>query len=128
MKVYFPLPLETKQVSEKWHEVIGGFDAIVEEDGYEPVVVHVPHGFKTNFASVPRIPFAYLLTGGVGNRPAVIHDFLYSAATHPRAWCDDVFLEGLHAFKKEIAAWKARIMYLAVRVAGWRFYGKTKGR
>ena len=37
---------------------------------------HVPAGFCTDFASVPRLPFAYWLTGGTGHRAAVVHDYL----------------------------------------------------
>lgn len=41
-------------------------------------LVIVPTGFVTDFASVPRIPFVYWLFGGLGDREAVVHDFLYS--------------------------------------------------
>ena len=123
MNVYFPLPLELEQVSEKWWGVLGGFDAIVEEDGQEDQVIHVPSGFVSNMASVPRLPFSSMLIG-IGNRPAVIHDWLYSVADRPRAWCDAVFLAGLQAIP-EITWFQSRSMYLAVRAAGWAFYGKA---
>lgn len=37
----------------------------------------VDAGFITNFASVPRLPFMYLLFGGVGDEAATLHDWLY---------------------------------------------------
>lgn len=38
----------------------------------------VPAEFITNFASVPRLPLVYLLFGGLGEREAILHDWLYS--------------------------------------------------
>lgn len=38
-------------------------------------VVTVPAGFITDFATVPRLPVAYLVFDGYGDRAAVIHDF-----------------------------------------------------
>jgi hypothetical protein len=122
--VSFPLPLETEQINERWHRVLNGFDAVVEEDGKDPIVIHVPHGFVTNFASVPRLPFAYLLVGGRGNRAAVVHDFLYEPPTqHQRSWCDDVFYAGLCAIG-EISGEAARAMYVGVRIGGGSHFGK----
>ena len=37
----------------------------------------VDAGFVTNFASVPRLPFMYMLFGGVGDEAATLHDWLY---------------------------------------------------
>jgi hypothetical protein len=123
MIVSFPLPLETEQLSERWHRVLSGFDAVVEEEGKAPLVIHVPHGFVTNFASVPRLPFAYLLFGGRGNRAAVVHDYLYEPPTaHPREWCDEVFYAGLRAIP-EITEEAARAMYAGVRAGGAAHYG-----
>lgn len=124
MTVFFPLPLETEQINETWHRVVNGFDAVVEEEGQETVVIHVPHGFVTNFASVPRLPFAYLLYGGKGNRAAVVHDYLYAQAERPRNWCDAVFHHGLMALAPEIKQNEADAMYWGVRTAGEKYYGK----
>ncbi|UZR30607.1 DUF1353 domain-containing protein [Methylococcus mesophilus] len=37
--------------------------------------VSIPEEFVTDFASVPRLPLAYLLARGRAIRPAVIHDY-----------------------------------------------------
>ncbi len=134
MKVYYPLPLVTSQVTERWHMVEGGFDTIVTEPRKKDVVIHTPHGFLTNFASVPRMPFAYLLAGGRGNKPAASHDYLYAEATRPRLWCDRVFESGLETVAVwvgadgkevvEIEWYQIQAMYFTVRVAGWNYYGK----
>ncbi len=40
-------------------------------------LIVVDAGFVTNFASVPRLPFMYMLFGGVGDEAATLHDWLY---------------------------------------------------
>ena len=40
-------------------------------------MIIVPTGFETDFASVPRIPFAYWFFGGMNDKEGVIHDWLY---------------------------------------------------
>jgi hypothetical protein len=85
----------------------------------EPVgVVAVPPGFETDLASVPRLPAAWLIAGGVANRPAVIHDYLYvlGCASHPKLLADRLFAEGMAA--EGIALWRRAVMYAAVRVGG----------
>jgi hypothetical protein len=46
---------------------------------YSPQVgnIVVPAGFETDFASVPRVPFAYTLYGNRAHREGVIHDALF---------------------------------------------------
>lgn len=53
----------------------------------------VPRGFRTDFASVPRLPVAYLLAGGKANAAAVVHDWMYSTRIWPRKMAYDVFYE-----------------------------------
>lgn len=77
----------------------------------------VDAGFVTDFASVPRLPFAYLLAGNTAHGPAITHDFLYQ--THlsvDRAQADAVFLEAMEA--DGVARWRRRLMWSAVRMAG----------
>ena len=82
----------------------------------------VPKGFKTNFASVPRLPFAYLLFGGVANQAAVVHDYLYSSGEVTRSQADAVLRE---ASKTSGVNWFQRnAMWLGVRVAGSSHYAK----
>lgn len=40
-------------------------------------IIIAPTGFETDFASVPRIPFAYWFFGGMNDKEGVIHDWLY---------------------------------------------------
>ena len=73
----------------------------------------VPAGFHTDFASVPRLPFAYLLTGGTGHRAAVVHDYLCRTGWD-RKQADDLFLEMLRATKvNNVRSW---VMWAGVRI------------
>lgn len=69
--------------------------------------VSIPEEFVTDFASVPRLPLAYLLAGGRAIRPAVIHDYAYQTHRLPlekggsrpvtREEADNVFKEAMEA-------------------------------
>ena len=88
-------------------------------------LIIVPIGFVTDFASVPRLPFAYLLFGGVADEAAVVHDFLYSTGACSRKLADDVFAEASKACG--VAAWRRGPMWLGVRLFGGRRYASVKG-
>ncbi len=84
-------------------------------------IVSVPTGFVTDFASVPRLPITFALTGGKARQAAVIHDFLYQ--THKvggnlirRRDADLTFLEAMKV--TDIPAWRAELMFLGVRLGG----------
>lgn len=83
-------------------------------------VIEVPAGFVTDFATVPRVPVAYLLFDGYGDRAAVIHDFLYRNGKFTRSICDQVFHEAL--LSDGVSRWRAAMMYAAVRVFGIKLF------
>ena len=60
-------------------------------------------GFRTNLASVPRIPIAYFLFGGLSERPAATHDWLYTnnveGITREEAWSSRSELRSDEPFK-----------------------------
>jgi len=41
-------------------------------------LIIVPSGYETDFASVPRLPLVYWLTGDTAHASAVVHDYLCS--------------------------------------------------
>lgn len=111
---FFLTPLCVEQIAEgKWrlHDELA-FNS--RHIGY----VFVPVGFETDFASVPRLPVAYLLAGGIGDKAAVIHDYLYRTVPHPcsRKLADEVFHDAL--ISSGVAGWRAYLMWLAVRLGG----------
>lgn len=85
-------------------------------------VLIVPAGFKTDFASVPRIPIAYWLTGDTAHPAAVIHDWLYSTGEFSREKTDAILLEAMAA--DGVPVWRRYVMYWAVRAFGSNHFGK----
>jgi hypothetical protein len=80
-------------------------------------LITIPAGFRTDFASVPRIVGAYLMFGGKGKRAAVVHDFLYSGGLAvERDIADEVFREALQA--SGYSAFTVWMMYQGVRIGG----------
>ena len=92
-------------------------------------VVTVEIGFLTDYASVPRIPFAYWLLGDTSHKAAVIHDWLF----HHHEVCDEqtankVLLEAMAA--EGIPAWRRWAIYAGVAIGGegpWEEDGKGSG-
>lgn len=76
----------------------------------------VPEDFITDFASVPRIPIAFLLTGDMAQAAAVVHDWLYTTHEVERAVADDIFYEA--AVSLGISRWQAWLMWAGVRIGG----------
>lgn len=133
LRVEYDTYLDTREVAEGVHEVLSDFICYLHTDTSTYQVI-VPKGFITDFASVPRIPFAYLLFGSMGNYAAVLHDGLYNASDlvkttdydterpyiYDRAFADTAFYLGL--IERKIPAWKAKMMYWGVRWKGGQFY------
>jgi hypothetical protein len=76
----------------------------------------VPASFRTDLASVPRLPLAYLLAGGHAKKAAVVHDYLYTMQFCTRAQADAVFEEAMAA--SDQPWWRRKLMWLGVRVGG----------
>jgi hypothetical protein len=116
--VRFESDLITVDAGKGKHVLHADFLARVFFDGGEEEWIRVPMGFVTDFASVPRLPGAYLLFGGRANKSAVLHDFLY-VERRDREFADAVFL---CAMKNEEPAWRRFAMWLGVRLGGWVAY------
>lgn len=86
------------------------------------LLVTVPAGFVTDYASVPRAPLTYWLFGGIGDEAAVVHDFLYEKGLVPRNQADDVYLEALEAC--DVPTWRRGPMWAAVRLFGGSRYAQ----
>ena len=76
--------------------------------------IFVPAGYVTDFASVPRLPLAFLLTGDHAHASAVIHDYLVEYQAVPRPVADRVFLEAMEV--EGVSWWRRKLMYAAVRI------------
>jgi len=92
---------------------------------HKGILITVPKGFKTDLASVPRVPFIYNKWGNRAHREAVIHDYLYkidAIPNLPREMCDLIFLDAMICRGNDQDVYEP--MYEAVRAAGWIFYKK----
>ena len=85
----------------------------------------VQAGFVTDFASVPRVPLAFWLVGDTAHMAAVVHDFLYQSGIFPRLIADKVLYEAM--LVTNVVWWKARLIYLGVRVGGSVPWDKYRG-
>jgi len=90
--------------------------------------VHVPAGFLTDYASVPRIPVIYSLVGNRAHEPAVIHDYLYTVGAKPDVSQKDADRTFLEAMRLKGVPWLYRkMMYAGVRIGGFtKFKKETK--
>lgn len=89
----------------------------------------VPKGFVTDFASVPPLPLAYLLTKNASKVGAATHDFLYREGkiddyklTRQQAddlMCDLMILEG-------VTWWQRRMIRFGLRIGGWWTWNKYR--
>jgi len=96
------------------YRLIAGFSYETEIGGLG--VIHVPAGFITDFASVPRFFWRLFPPTGTYGKAAVVHDYLYRCTDIDRAICDAVFLEAMEVLG---VSWIARrLMHRAVRVFG----------
>jgi hypothetical protein len=99
-----------------WVVVCGDFE-YRPDDGSVPI--KVPQWMTTDFASIPQ-PFWSLVGGPWGRHgnAAVIHDCGYWQQERTRSEYDRLFLEGMRHLR--VGRVRSRLMYLAVRVFGWR--------
>jgi hypothetical protein len=89
--------------------------------------VHVPIGFVTDFASIPRVFWSFLPTDGDYAYAAVIHDYLYWIQTGQRATADKILKMAMQDSK--IDRLTIEIIYRAVRIGGssaWSANAKLK--
>jgi len=81
----------------------------------------VPAGYKTDFASVPRLPFVYARYGNTAVVAAIIHDWMYEHTAHKwsRKEADKVFLDVMRLINDPSMESQRLAMYFAVRAFGW---------
>lgn len=110
-----PLRAELQQDRKSW-VLLDSFQYLDDDEG----LITVKTGFKTDFASVPRLPLTFALVGAYGHAAAALHDWLYATRQISRKRADRVFLNALRS--SGIARWRAWIMWAGVRLGGrWRY-------
>lgn len=116
----FITSLRVQEVDDISHDGRGTWkllDALVYQSDVLARMVTVPAGFVTDFASVPRIPVAFLLVGDTAHQAAVVHDWLYTSHELSRAQADAVLREA--ATLAGVPAWRAWLMWAGVRLGGF---------
>lgn len=120
-------------------ELLKGFDYYVGAHADAPrLVIKVPKGFKTDFASVPLVAQAVVPRLGRHAKAAIVHDYCYVNAVqdpdyHPaqgtvrdwrrdKAFADYVFLDAMEVLN--VPVWRRYLVYWAVRIGGRGNYGK----
>ena len=87
-------------------------------------IIKVPIGFRTDFASVPRIFWAIISPVDKHGKAAVLHDYLYAEGLYKRKRCDEIFLEAMDVLG--VNDTKKYIMYYMVRLFGWYAWWKCR--
>jgi len=82
----------------------------------------VPKGFMTDFATIPRFLWSIFPAWDKYGKAAVLHDYLYDYKVFDRKTCDHIFYEAMTVLR--VPWWRRRLMYLAVRVFGGKYYNK----
>lgn len=114
MKVRFLADPEVRITGKNEWELLNDFPCEIWREGETPRIIKVHKGTKTDLASVPRLPLAYMLFGGKARRSAILHDWLYRIQW-PRKEADEIFRA---AMENEVGAFTRWAMWLGVRVGG----------
>ena len=91
------------------------------------LLVEVPPGFVTDFASIPRPLWSLLPTWGQYGPPAVVHDYLYWDQRCTREQADWIFLLGME--ESDVGGIERFVIHRAVRWGGalaWRNNAKRR--
>ena len=122
-----PLRIEDAGPGKHGRQVFVLLEEFVYEIGAEKsgIIIRVPIGFVTDFASIPRLLWSIVSPVGQHGKAAVVHDFLYRKTSgFSKILADAIFFEAMELLG---VPWYRRwTMYLAVRFFfGLRFSGRT---
>jgi hypothetical protein len=126
----FKEPLVVKLLDGKKWELDKSFYFYLTEDMMKRANVSqkdfiIPKGFKTDFASVPKVLRPFLKFSDIYNPSSVLHDYLYTYGSKhgiSRESADKIFYEAL--LVAGISKAKAKLFYWSVRMFGRNRYKK----
>lgn len=119
-----PLEYEPTGAFSAWRPVVrltAGFTYHVGDED-SGIVVDVPAGFETDFASVPRATSKLIRPDGVLAKPGTLHDYLYRRGKVSRLVADLYFWEAMGI--AGVPLWERICCFLAVRFFGGSSYGR----
>ena len=79
-------------------------------------VIHIPEGYITDFASIPRVLWSVLPPFGRYSQAAVVHDYLCDTRTRSSKETHDMFMEMMEVLG--VSRWKRYPMYYGVKCCG----------
>jgi len=116
------------------HEVViaGRYETDILPGGHKLKIIEIPIGYRTDFASVFRLPFMYWLFGGKAHNASIVHDILHDChsdktlsqedaekyGTVTQKECDQIFEEIMDLEKDPESKFERKVMYYAVRIGG----------
>ena len=111
----FTKPLKLEFKSDSTFDLLEEFEYYTSKmknlDGTD-VIINVPEGFNTDFASIPWIFQSILPVLDKHAKAAVVHDYLYEHG-YDKYLSDKIFLEAMTVLK--VSWWKRYLMFAAVR-------------
>ena len=91
---------------------------LVFESDSKGLVIRVPKGYVTDFASVPLL-FRNIV-GEQARKSGTVHDYLYGSHELQRYICDGLLYEML--VTEKVPKYQAFLYWLMVRAFGWIFF------
>lgn len=89
------------------------------------LVISVPRGFVTDFASIPRIAWTVMAPTDRPGRAGIVHDFLYWDQGCTREQADKIMLLGMN--ETSVGRAQRAIIYRALRLAGQHAWDDNAG-
>lgn len=133
-RVVDPIKVQAVIDSDEWI-LLEPFKWHVGEYNSEEIII-VPQGFRTDFASIPKLIRAFINPVGKIKPAALVHDYLYNLRgvyadpangnirKYSRKESDGIFLQIMKAVNMP---WLERhSAYRGVRLGGWAFWNKKK--
>ena len=118
-----PLRIEDTGVAHNGRPIFRILESFDYEIGAEGsgLIIQVPIGFETDFASVPKFLWFVLPPWGIHGKAAVLHDFLYRRASgFGKDVADAIFYEAMTVLG--VTWWRRYLMYLGVAYLGRSAY------
>lgn len=111
----FTAPLIAEKIGPRlWRTYREFYYCVGAKDSKERI--DVPVGFKTDFASIPRLFWLFLPPDGQYTQAAVLHDFLCVSKRYSKLRTSEIFHEAMRVLG--VGRRTARLMFLAVQWFG----------
>lgn len=118
-----PLQVEVGNKGRRKFKLISSFKYHVGTYPSDKILI-VPIGFKTDFASIPRIVWPIVSPFDEYAKAAVLHDWMYYKGMYSRKKSDEIFNEAMKVL--DTPEWKRLLVYFFVRLCSWWTWKKHR--